>query len=178
MSVRYLLKILQSFHEYLCTQPKRYRFTDERYDLYKRFLLEAQGRDVSHLLPSNPHLQSQSRSQSPVQSAHVQKDPERKATILPQHEFCLNEDDRLSQKANPETGTPELILLRDFFFIFLFFHLRDWKLYGEISSMHCGILHRGQEQTFAKLSEECYGIIRPEVRWLLKHCKVCSFFFF
>ena len=158
---------VEAFHEYLRTQPNRYWFTDQKYDLYKRFLLEAQGRDASHLLASSlPQLagnaRSRSRSRSPAQSIHVQKDNERRAKILALRDFCLNEDDRLCQKANPETSTSELIVLR------------DWQLYGVISNTHCGIPHGGQEKTFAKLSEEYYGIIRPEVRWLLKHCKVCS----
>ena len=47
------------------------------------------------------------------------------------------------------------------------------QLFGAITSTHCEIPHGGQEKTFDRLSEKYHGIIRPEVRWLLKHCKVC-----
>ena len=34
------------FHEYLRSQPNHYRFSDEQYDLFKRILLEKQGRAI------------------------------------------------------------------------------------------------------------------------------------
>ncbi|KAF8440611.1 hypothetical protein BGX38DRAFT_853192 [Terfezia claveryi] len=50
--------------------------------------------------------------------------------------------------------------------------LCDWQLFGVISNTHSAIPHGGQEKTFNIIMEQYYGIIRPEVRWLLKHCKV------
>ena len=41
--------------------------------------------------------------------------------------------------------------------------LRDWQLFGAITSTHCEIPHGGQEKTFNIVSEKFYGIIRPEV---------------
>lgn len=141
----------EAFHEFLRTQPNRYRFTDEKYDLYKRILLEYQGRDASFLIPV--HQTSPTRAE---------KDRQHRAHIVAIQDFCLNDDDQLCRKGNPDTGTPQLIVHR------------DWQVYSIIVNTHCSIPHGGQEKTFSRLSAEYYAIIRPEVHWLLKHCKVCG----
>ena len=134
----------EAFHEYLRSKPNRFRFTDEKYDLFRSFLLQEQE-------------QNHSRETSPVLSEYFEKDKKRRAKILALRDFCLDDENRLCRK-----GTPPLIVLR------------DWQLYTAIVSLHCQIPHGGQEKTFIRLSEQYYGIIRPEVRWLLKHCKVCG----
>ena len=54
--------------------------------------------------------------------------------------------------------------------------LRDWQLFGVITNTHSSVHHAGQEKTYTTLMDQYYGIVRTEVRWLLKHCKVCFFF--
>ena len=136
----------EAFREYLRIKSNRYRFTDEKYDLYRHFLLQ-------------PSLGELSLSHLECDKEHIQKDKEGRAKILALRDFCLDDDNRLCRKA--ETGPPLIVL-------------RDWQLYGVITTTHCQIPHGGQEKTFTWLSKQYYGVIRPEVRWLLKHCKVCG----
>jgi len=72
--------------------------------------------------------------------------------------FYLDEDERLC--CRDDTGRELRVL-------------RDWQLFNVASNTHRGIPHGGQEKTFNIIAEQYYGIIREEVRWLLKHCKVC-----
>ena len=69
-----------------------------------------------------------------------------RAKILALHDSCLDDENRLCRKR-----MPPLIV-------------RDWQLYTAIINLHCQIPHGGQGKTFIRLSEQDYGIIRPEVR--------------
>ena len=147
----------EAFCEYLRTRPNRFRFTDEKYDLYRRFLLEDQDHQHRHDQRQYNQRQLSPRETSlALMSEHPDKDKQRRAKLLALREYCLDDDNRLCRK-----GTPPLVVLR------------DWQLYETVVNMHCQIPHGGQEKTFVRLSEKYYGIIRPEVRWLLKHCTVC-----
>ena len=70
----------EAFHEYLRRKPNRFRFTDEKYDLFRWFL--AQKEDSS-------------RETSPVLSEYFEKDKKRWAKILVLHDFCLDDENRI-----------------------------------------------------------------------------------
>ena len=63
--------------------------------------------------------------------------------------FHFNVDDKLSY--HDTTSQQELQVLR------------DWQLFGAITSTYCEIPHGGLEKTFNILSEKYYRIIRAEL---------------
>lgn len=150
----------ENFHTYLQETPHRLRFNDERYNQYKTWLIEARQGLLS--ADEHPAYSQGSSSSRPTMDLPLLSRNEQKARHRVVQKFYLNEDDRVCCR-DSATGNELRVL-------------RDWQLYGVITNTHCGIPHGGQEKTFNIITEEYYGIIRPEVRWLLKHCKVSGTF--
>ena len=60
----------EAFHEYLRSKPNRFRFTDEKYDMFRSFLVQEE---------------DHSRETSPVLSEYFEKDKNL-------HDFCLDDE--------------------------------------------------------------------------------------